>query len=70
MAAVGTGGSTLPFGPGSKLWKYWMSGPGAAKWQSSPHPWRTLNRLLRKAGVPKHMVDGLTQNMLQAAGLR
>lgn len=65
----GTGGSTLPFGPGSKLWNYWMTGDGSS-WKLSPHPWRTLRAMLLKAGVPAHMVDGLTQNMLQAAGLR
>lgn len=64
--AVGTGGSTLPFGPGSKLWKYWTSGPGFAKWGSSPHKWTTLHRLLIEAGVPAHMADGLTTNIIQA----
>lgn len=63
---AGTGGSTLPFGPGSKLWKYWTAGPGLAKWASSPHKWGTLNKLLRAAGVPGHMVDGLTTNIIQA----
>lgn len=67
---AGDGGSKLPYGPGSKLWEYWMNGPGAAKWKNSPHPWRTLRAALLAAGVPAHMVDGLTQNMLQAAGLR
>lgn len=66
---AGTGGSTLPFGPGSKLWEYWMNGAGAAKWKHAAHPWTTLNRLLRAAGVPERMVDGLTTNMLQAAGI-
>lgn len=70
MAAAGTGGSTLPFGPGSRLWIYWTSGPGFAKYAKSAHPWTTLNRLLRKAGVPAHMVNGLTTNILQAVGLR
>jgi len=67
---AGTGGSKLPFGPGSKLWEYWMEGPGAAKWRASPHPFRTLRALLLKAGVPAQMVNGLTMNMLQASGLR
>lgn len=66
MAAVGTGGSTLPIGPGSKLWIYWTSGPGFAKWSGAVHKWTTLNRLLRAAGVPARMVDGLTTNIIQA----
>lgn len=71
MAAVaGTGGSTLPFGPGSALWKYWTSGPGFAKWSTAVHKWTTLNRLL-KAAIPKEDqaridVDGLTTNIIQA----
>jgi hypothetical protein len=63
---AGTGGSTLPFGPGSKLWKYWTEGVGFAKWAASPHKWDTLHRLLLKAGVPAHMAAGLTTNMIQA----
>lgn len=70
---AGTGGSTLPFGPGSKLWDYWMHGAGSA-WKTSPHPFTTLYALLRKAIPAKDMTDeqvrGLTMNMLQAAGLR
>lgn len=64
--AAGTGGSTLPFGPGSDLWKYWTRGPGFARWSGSVHKWSTLNRLLRAAGVPSRMVDGLTTNIIQA----
>lgn len=66
MAAVGTGGSALPFGPGSKLWKYWTAGPGFAKWAGSVHKWTTLNHLLIAAGVPRRMADGLTTNIIQA----
>lgn len=67
MAAIaGTGGSTLPFGPGSKLWKYWTSGEGFAKWSKAVHKWTTLHRLLLKAGVPAHMASGLTTNIIQA----
>lgn len=66
MAAVGTGGSKLPFGPGSELWKYWTSGAGYAKWAASEHKWTTLRRLLIAAGVPLRMVDGLTTNIIQA----
>lgn len=62
--------STLPYGPGSALWKYWVYGAGRAKYALSPHPWSTLHALLIKAGVPRYMVDGLTTNILQAAGLR
>lgn len=70
---AGTGGSRLPYGPGSSLWAYWMHGPGAG-WQMSPHPFTTLYRLLRAKIPASEMTDdqvrGLTQNMLQAAGLR
>jgi len=64
--AVGTGGSTLPFGPGSALWKYWTAGEGYAMWAGSVHKWTTLHRLLIEAGVPAHMADGLTTNIIQA----
>lgn len=63
---VGTGGSKLPFGPGSELWKYWTAGAGFARWGGSTHKWTTLNRLLREAGVPARSVDGLTTNIIQA----
>lgn len=66
MAAVGTGGSLLPFGPGSALWRYWTAGKGYAKWAKARHKWTTLRRLLVKAGVPLHMVNGLTTNIIQA----
>ena len=66
MVAVSTGGSTLPFGPGSKLWVYWTEGAGYAKWSSAVHKWTALRRALLKAGVPLHMVDGLTTNIIQA----
>ncbi len=64
--AVGTGGSKLPFGPGSALWKYWTTGPGYRKWARAKHKWTTLRRLLLKAGVPAHMVNGLTTNIIEA----
>lgn len=64
--AVGTGGSTLPFGPGSKLWKYWTRGAGFARWSGAVHKWTTLHRLLIEADVPRHMADGLTTNIIQA----
>lgn len=67
MAAIaGTGGSTLPFGPGSKLWAYWTSGKGFAKWAGAVHKWTTLHRLLIEAGVPIQMANGLTTNIIQA----
>lgn len=49
-----------------RLKAYWV-GEGRAKWASDPHPWSTLNRLLRSHGVPKHMVDGLTTNIFKLA---
>lgn len=69
---VGTGGSELPFGPGSKLFKYWMSkAPIVA---TKTHKWTWLHRqiltALVKAGVPnpEHIAQGLTTNLLQAMG--
>lgn len=44
---------------------YWTKGKGLAKWSGSPHKWGTLNKLLKAAGVPKHMVDGLTTNIIE-----
>lgn len=68
-----TGGSRLPYGPGSELWKWWMHGAGSG-WQLSPHPFTTLYRALRKAIPAAAMTDdqvrGLAMNMCQAAGLR
>lgn len=64
--AVGTGGSLLPFGPGSKLWIYWTSGPGLAKWAGAVHKWTALHRALLAAGVPRHMAAGLATNIIQA----
>lgn len=63
---AGTGGSRLPFGPGSALWNYWTKGAGYAKWAKAVHKWSTLRRLLLKAGVPAHMVNGLTTNIIEA----
>lgn len=57
--------SKLPYGPGSSLWNYWTKGKGLAKWSGSPKKWSTLNKLLKAAGVPKHMVDGLTTNIIE-----
>lgn len=48
------------------MWKYWTKGKGAAKWTGAVHKWSTLNKLLKAAGVPKHMVDGLTTNIVEA----
>lgn len=58
--------SQLPLGPGSALWKYWTVGKGAAKWTGAAHKWTTLHTLLKAAGVPGHMVDGLTTNIIEA----
>jgi HK97 family phage prohead protease len=58
--------SDLPYGPGSKLWKYWTAGEGFAKWSAAVHKWTTLHALLLKAGVPAASADGLTTNIIQA----
>lgn len=50
--------------------KLWWAGEGRARWATNPHPWTTLNRLLRSKGVPQHMVDGLTTNIMTIAGVR
>lgn len=34
--------------PGEQLHHYWTKGEGLKRWVGSPHPWTTLNRLLRK----------------------
>lgn len=31
-----------------ELKKYWVRGPGLARWSTSPHPWTTLVNLLTK----------------------
>jgi hypothetical protein len=56
--------SKLPYGPGTALWNYWTKGKGLAKWIGALHKWTTLHRLLKAAGVPSHMVDGLTTNII------
>jgi hypothetical protein len=33
---------------GGRLKAYWTTGPGLAKWRTSPTPWRTLRRHLSK----------------------
>jgi len=57
--------SELEFGKGSKLWKYWTEGEGLAKWAAAVHKWTELHRALIEAGVPAHMVDGLTTNIIE-----
>lgn len=71
---AGTGGSTLPFGPGSSLFKYWLAkAPVVA---TKVHKWTWLHgqilKALVKAGVadPEHIAQGLTTNLLQAMGYR
>lgn len=61
-----TRASDLKYGPGSKLWTYWTKGEGFAKWSGAVHKWTTLHRELLKAGVPAHMADGLTTNIIEA----
>jgi hypothetical protein len=55
-------------GNADRLKLYWAQGEGRAKWFGSPHPWRTLNTLLRRHGVPGRQVDGLTTNIFLLAG--
>jgi hypothetical protein len=69
---AGTGGSTLPYGPGSALWKYWLGKAGVVA--TKVHKWTWLHgqilKALVKAGVanPEHIAQGLTTNLLQAMG--
>lgn len=58
--------SKLKYGKGSKLWKYWVSGPGLARYIGKPHPWTALRDALLKEGVPANMVSGLTTNIMLA----
>lgn len=44
------------------LTRYWITGPGLARWATNPHPYTALTRALRKEGVPKHMIPGLSAN--------
>lgn len=60
------GGSTLPLGPGSELWKYWTTGKGFGRWAGAAKKWTTLHRLLLKAGVPPRKAKGLTTNIIEA----
>jgi hypothetical protein len=41
MVAAAAGGT-------AELKKYWLSGPGLAKWADKPHPWTALYKALRK----------------------
>lgn len=45
-------------GPSAKINAYWTKGVGAAKWTSSPTPYRTLLALLMKY-MPKRQAEGL-----------
>lgn len=56
--------SKLQFGHGSSLWNYWTKGKGLAKWAGAEHKWTALHAALLKAGVPPHVADGLTTNII------
>ena len=58
--------SRLPYGPGSKLWKYWTSGEGLARYIDKAHPWTALRDALLSENVPAEMADGLTTNIMLA----
>jgi hypothetical protein len=51
---------------GRKLWKYWLSSEGMARYIGKPHPWTALRDALLKEGVPANQADGLATNILQA----
>jgi hypothetical protein len=44
---------------GDRLRAWWTTGPGLARWVSSPTPWTTLRDELLKAGVPATFVKKL-----------
>lgn len=48
MTALARAIQTRGNGNPEELHKYWVAGPGLAKWAKSPHPWTTLHRLLSK----------------------
>jgi HK97 family phage prohead protease len=60
------GQSNLKYGPGSKLWKYWIGPEGLARYANAVHPWTALRDALLKEGVPATMADGLATNIMQA----
>lgn len=43
----------------ARLHRYWVAGPGLAKWATSPHPWQTLHDLLSKY-LSGHILDATT----------
>jgi hypothetical protein len=55
--------SQLEVGKGRNLWKYWVSGPGLARWSASPTPYRTLVAELGKERVPPGEIHGLAANI-------
>lgn len=42
-----------------RLHAYWVTGPGLAKWSTSPHPWQTLHDFLSKY-LTGHILDSTT----------
>lgn len=45
---------------GERLHRYWVAGPGVAKWLHSPHPWTALHRHLAKYIHDPHKLDSTT----------
>jgi hypothetical protein len=45
-------------GASAELNRYWTTGPGLAKWASSPHPYTKLRNLLMKY-MSKRQAEGL-----------
>lgn len=42
------------------LHRYWVAGPGLAKWAASPHPWTALRRHLAKYIQDPELLDSTT----------
>ncbi|MCW2898499.1 MAG: hypothetical protein JWO67_764 [Streptosporangiaceae bacterium] len=47
-------------GDAEKLHRYWVAGPGLAKWSKDPHPWSKLRELLAKYIHDPHLLDHTT----------
>lgn len=43
-----------------RIHKYWVAGPGLAKWATSPHPWTALHRELAKYIHDPKLLDETT----------
>lgn len=54
---------THPGGMPPALKRYWLAGPGLARWATTPTPYRALVAALTKEGVPIFEVHGIAANL-------